>query len=99
MNLSLLFAISGGPTRQFLSKVWDHIGGLKINDICLFDAIGNDFVLPVHDVTIQDSAVTAGMYYLVVGRIMGYCILHQHTIANHVLVRCSLQGLWIVNSK
>lgn len=96
-------SFQGGPTREFLSEVWNQLGhlghfdeetGLKHE---MFISTG-DFLAPQGNNHLVNDKDTHA-YFRAVGRILLYCLGQKISIASHVLV--SLHGLvvfpWVTN--
>ena len=90
----------GGPTREFLSEVWIQSSELYLNwemegKKLHFFACTGSYIMPLDDTVIYEYEKTrnndflkcAKVYYRAIGRIMAYCVLNGHAIANNVLVR------------
>ena len=72
-------------------QLWNQISQVTLllsdgSQIRIFDDCG-EFILPSRDVKIQAKSRPL---YRGIGRIISYCILHKHMIANHVLVSVQL---------
>lgn len=91
LTSGIIIFLTGGPTRNFLMQLWNQISQVTLllsdgSQIRIFDDCG-EFILPSRDVKIQAKARPL---YRGIGRIISYCILHKHMIANHVLVSVQL---------
>jgi hypothetical protein len=69
-------------------NLWSQIGNITLkdtdgSDCYIFEGFG-EYVVPINNLTIQSKA---RFLYRAIGRIISYCILHEHcVIANHVMV-------------
>lgn len=87
----------GGPTRQFLSVLWNYLPRIKIRtknrygaaiDFALFTESDNYLQPRINDEIdkLQESGKKeAYRCYRALGRILGFCILHEYYISNNVL--------------
>lgn len=82
----------GGPTRQFLSRVWRELGELAISngtdEIKLFKLVSSEdrsCLVPAEDGTLKGHEEQARMYYRAIGKLLGFCLVHGFRISDHLL--------------
>lgn len=87
----------GGPTRQFLSVFWRYLPRINLKvkdsngneiDFSVFKQ-ENNFLVPKSDYDIkrlqQKGQLAVHTCYLALGRILGFCFLHEYHISHNVL--------------